>query len=214
MKKLFKRYTYTILRAILAVVIISVISIDCYGAQTAQQQLKTAVNKYLKGGISVTFSYSGAMGNGNGSLKSNGKKFALQTSSGSVWYNGINMWTYSPSTKETTLVRPTQSELAEANPITVLGNSTSTYSATFAKKQNKGSSTIVLTPRIKNSGIKRVVVILDAKLLSVKKIEVTSSDGNKTILNIKSLVSNQRHADTNFEYPSKKYPKVKVVDLR
>lgn len=124
------------------------------------------------------------------------------------------MWTYSPSTKETTLVKPTQSELAEANPLTVLSSSASNFNASFAPKQSKGTSTIILTPKAKRSGVKRVVVILNPTTLKPSKIDVTASDGSRTVLNIKSLSTNIAHSDATFKYPSKRYPKTKVVDLR
>lgn len=186
----------------------------CSAAGTAQEQLNQAVSRYMKSSLTATFSYSGSMGKGSGTLKSSGKKFALETTAGSSWYNGVNMWTYSPSTKETTLVKPSASELAEANPLSVLSSSATAFTASFAPKQTKGKSTIVLTPRTKRSGIKRVVVVLNAADYKPIKIDVTTSDGSTTVLNIKSISTAQKHSDTTFAYPAKKYPKVKVIDLR
>lgn len=198
----------------LTVMIALTMSVSSQGAVTAAQQLNSAVAKWLRGDITATFVYSGSAGKGTGTLKSSGTKFALQSSVTSVWYNGSNMWTYSPSTKETTLVKPSASEVAESNPVAVLSGSAAGFSASFAKKQTAGTSTIIMTPKSNKSGLKRVVVVLQASTLKPLKIDVTSADGSRNVLTIKSIATGQKHSATTFNYPSGKYPKVKVVDLR
>lgn len=183
-----------------------------FGAPTAAQQMQACAKRYLKGNLTVSFGYSGKMGRGSGVLKSSGNKFALETSAGSTWYDGKTMWTYSPKMKETTVVSPTKSEIAEANPIGLL-RSAAGFNARYAAKQTSGASAIVLTPKTSGTGVKRIVVVLDAKTLMPKKIDVTLSDGGTVALSVKSL-RNASHTAGTFVYPKNRYPKVKIVDLR
>lgn len=185
----------------------------CFGAPTAGQQMQSCVNKYLKGNLTVRFSYSGSMRRGSGTLKSSGSKFALETSAGSTWYDGKTMWTYSPKTGETAVVVPSRAEIAEANPIGLLRTAGS-FNAKYASRQTSGSTTIVLTPKSTGSGVRRVVVVLDAKTQKPKKIDVTLSDGGSTVLTVQSLRVGEAHPSSSFRYPKSRYPKAKIVDLR
>lgn len=199
---------------LLIVISIIFITVSASAAQTATQKLQQSVAKYLKSGVNATFTFSGSGGNGKGSLKSSGKKFVLESGTGSIWYNGVNMWTYSPSTKETTLTKPTAAEIAESNPLSILAGATTGFSASYAAKQATGTSTIILTPQSKRSGIKRVVVVLNETNLKPQKIEVTTSDGSKSTLNITTISSGQKHPGNIFVYPKSRYKNVKIVDLR
>ena len=86
-------------------------------AETAQSVLAKASAKVTgTKGMSCAFTLSASGRSVKGTLKSSGKKFALITPVSSSWFDGRNMWTYNPSSAETTLVNPTADEIAETNP--------------------------------------------------------------------------------------------------
>lgn len=184
-------------------------------AATAPQVLKTASDKVLKAkGISCTFTLAADGRKVNGSLKAVGKKFAISTPLGSSWYNGKDLATYNPSSKETTIVEPTASELAETNPLLYLGSYTKDYSAAFTKNMPKGKFVVVLTPKNKRAAIRKVVVTLNSRTYAPEKIEVTGSDNRATVVTVSAISYNASLGGSVFEYPKSKYPHAEIVDLR
>lgn len=90
-------------------------------AQTPVEVLDKAVNKInAAGSIDCKFTLTGDNGSVNGSLAAQGRKFRMTTPLGSSWYDGVNLWSSNPKTKEITLVNPSENEVREANPFSYL----------------------------------------------------------------------------------------------
>ncbi len=197
------------------VLLIGLASVFSVSAQTADAVLKkaaAAVNG--ANGLTASFTIDSGDHKLNGTLKSSGKMFALQTSATSTWYDGKSMWTYNPKTSETTLMTPTAAEVAESNPLSLVNSYSSSFTAAFAKTQSKGSKTIVLTPKSKKSGYKSVhVTIADGSSIPSKLVVIPSS-GQKLTVSISQVKLNQKLPSSTFTYPKSKYPKVEIVDLR
>lgn len=184
-------------------------------AETADGLLKKAAAAINgAGGLTASFSLDYGQQKMTGTLKASGRKFALQTQSTSTWYDGKNMWTYNAKTNETTLFSPTSQEVAEANPLSIVNSYSGTFTAAFAKTQAKGISTIVLTPKSKQTGYKSVHVSIPAGSSFPSKIVVIPSSGQKVTVTISQVKTNQKLAESTFLYPKAKYPKVEIVDLR
>ena len=185
------------------------------GEQTAPQLINACSAKIRQsGGITAGFSMTSDGHSVNGTLKTTGTKFALETPGTATWYDGKSMWTYNQSTGETTLVSPTPAELSEANPLLLITSKLSSFTATYAKTHPAGLKTIVLMPKSKGTGMKSIHVTVNPKtLLPVKMVAVPTS-GRAITIALNSVKTGQKHADSAFQYPKSKYPKVKVVDLR
>ncbi len=184
------------------------------GAVTAKQVLQQASSKLMKSpSISATFTYSGAGHNGSGSLTTSGKKFKVTTPGFSAWFDGTNLWTYSVSSKETTLVNPSASELAETNPLHYL-SSAAGGNCTFSKGDSKAKRIITVTPKSRKDGYKSATVELNGKTLLPSKITVKLTDGSVVNLNISRITVGKALPASNFTYPKNKYPKIKIIDLR
>lgn len=202
------RYVLTVLLLIGGV--FSVLS-----AETADGVLKrAAAGINTSGGLTASFTMTYGQQKMTGTLKSSGKKFALQTSSTSTWYDGKNMWTYNPKNNETTLMTPTPQEVAEANPLSLVNSYTASFTAAFAKSHTPGSKTIVLTPKSKQSGYKSVHVTIPDGSSFPTKLVVIPSSGQKVTVSISQVKSGQKLPETTFVYPKSKYPKAEIVDLR
>lgn len=165
-------------------------------------------------GISAAFTLDYGNQKLSGTLKSEGKMFALQTSASSTWYDGKSMWTYNPKTNETTLMTPTPTEVAEANPLSIVNSYTSSFTAAFAKTQKKGSKTIVLSPKSKNFGYKSVHVTIADGASVPSMIIVIPSSGQKMTVSITQVKMQQKFPSSTFAYPKSKYPKAEIVDMR
>lgn len=165
-------------------------------------------------GLSASFTLDYGSQKVTGTMKAAGKKFALQTSSTSTWYDGKSMWTYNSKNAETTLMTPTAQEVAEANPLSIVNSYSANFTAAFAKTQTKGSKTIVLTPKSKQSGYKSVHVTIADGSTFPSKLVVIPSSGQKVTVSITKITNGLKLPAATFVYPKAKYPKVEIVDLR
>lgn len=149
----------------------------------------------------------------SGKLYSKGKKFSLTSEMTSSWYNGKDLYTYDSSTGDTYVFNPTSSELAETNPLLYLSTA-SDYKVTGSKTARKGVETVVLLPKKSGSSVKSVSLELDPKTYLPKSITVRPASGAAVTVNISNLKLNGDINDATFEYPKKKYPKARLVDMR
>lgn len=189
-------------------------TLSSLGASSADMVLKESAAK-IKAAKGVDASFKLTMGGRSvtGTLKSSGNKFAISTSAGSSWYNGKAMWTYNPSSGETTVVTPTAAELAEVNPLVYLNSYSTNYTASFSKNKIQGQTTIILTPKKKRNAIKQVEIAIGGNKLP-SSIKITSSDGSASVVTISKLNLGSTIASSEFEYPKAKFPKAEIVDLR
>lgn len=184
-------------------------------AATATEIMDKAAGKAKSAkGISGTFSVTTSGKTFNGSIKASGSKFSFLTPMASSWYNGKNMWTYNASSKETTLVSPTASEIAESNPFEYLRTYSANYNAAFSNKKVAGKYIIMLIPKSKRNTIKSVEVTLNGKTLTPEKFVITPRSGASSTINVKTLEYSGAIKALEFEYPKNKYPGVQIIDLR
>ena len=172
----------------------------------------TAANssKGIKGSFSLTMSGKSL----TGKISVSKEKFTISTPVSSTWYNGTSMWTYNPSSKETTLVKPTAAELQEANPLTYLKTYATDFTPSFSNKKISGKYVVNLVPKSKRSGIKNIEVVIDSKTFKPNTFTITSRDGSKVILKMQTLQYGVSIPVSTFEYPKNKYPKIEIIDLR
>ncbi len=184
-------------------------------AETADGMLKKAASAINgSNGLTASFTLDYGQQKISGTLKASGRKFAIQTSTSSTWFDGKNMWTYNVKNSETTLMTPSPQEVAEANPLTLVNSYSSSFMASFAKGQTKGSKTIILTPKSKQSGYKSVHITIPDGSVYPSKLVIVPTSGQKVTVSISQVKSGQKLPDATFVYPKTKYPKVEIVDLR
>ncbi len=203
------------LKYIVGLVMVLGVAFSLSAAETADGMLKKAAAG-INGtsGLTANFTLDYGKQKVTGTLKAAGKKFVLESSATSTWYDGKNMWTYNKNNQETTLMIPTPQEVAEANPLSIVNTYSANFTAAFAKQQIRGCKTIVLTPKSKQSGYRSVhVTIADASTFP-SKIVIIPTSGQKMTVSVSKVVSGQKLPDATFVYPKSKYPKVEIVDLR
>ncbi|MDE7409103.1 MAG: outer membrane lipoprotein carrier protein LolA [Muribaculaceae bacterium] len=203
------------IKYLMMVVMALVMSVGVNAAETADALLrKAAAAVNGAGGLTASFTLDYGQQKVTGTLKASGKKFVLQTSSVSTWYDGKSMWTYNARNNETTLMTPTTQEVNEANPLSIVNTYSASFVAAFAKSQIKGCRTIVLTPKSKQSGYKSVHVTIPDGSAFPSKLVVIPASGQKVTVSISQVKSGQKLPDQTFVYPRSKYPKAEIVDLR
>lgn len=182
---------------------------------TAQQVVaKTASLVNGAKGLQATFTVSASGHSSKGSIKASGRKFTVEMPEVAYWYDGAALFTYNSRTSETTVVTPTASELAEANPLLYMNGIAGGYTAVFSKQKVAGRYVVEITPKSTKSGIRKIVATVNASTFYPEKVSVTGSGNVVSSLIVTSLKLNVSIPVSSFVYPKTRYPNAEIVDLR
>lgn len=183
-------------------------------ALTASEILQKGKDK-LSSAKTVTAGFSMKTGGAtvSGQLICKGNKFAITSNASSSWYNGVDLYTYLPSKSETTVFKPTASELSDVNPLLYL-NTSGNYNVTATKTKKAGMETVVLLPKKSGGSVKSVTIDLDSKTFLPKQIKILPSSGGSIEVTIRDIKLNSNISDSSFSYPKSKYPKARIIDMR
>lgn len=191
------------------------VSFSAEGAETAMQAINRTVSIISRtNGIKVKFSMSSGGHKASGDLKAAGTRFAISSPGYSTWYDGKTMWVHNSKANETTISVPTRSEVAETNPLALISANSKSFNAVFVKNPPKGCKVIKLTPKVKGTGVKRLLVTIGATNYKPSKIVVTPTGGQTTVFEIKSLDTSSGCRPSDFVYPKSKYKSAEMIDLR
>ena len=184
------------------------------GETAAQVMRRAAALMERAKGVRAEFTLTSGGRSAKGTLKSSAAGFSVVTGGYSSWYDGKNMWTYNPSTLETTLVVPTREELREVNPLMMVAGYEKDFTASYAKGGATGVYNILLTPKSNKTGLKSVTVTLDKHTYRPTSITVTPKSGAVSKVTVTTLATDVAFSKSDFTYPAKRYPKAEVIDLR
>lgn len=203
-----------ILKALFSVVMLTTgFAANAVTPSNVMQKAAAKINN--SNAISCTFTIAGnGSSSVSGTLTASKNEFSIITGASSVWYNGTSMWTLNPSTKEVTLTTPTQSEIAESNPLYYVRNYSSNYRLYFSKRTEKGSYLVLLNPIKSGSGIKAVEIAVNKSSYVPTRIIVRYDDDRRATVNLGNINYNANVSSTSFTYPASKYKGYELVDLR
>ncbi|MBD5195795.1 MAG: hypothetical protein HDS71_09730 [Bacteroidales bacterium] len=166
-------------------------------------------------GISCKFRITSDNNNLNGEFKSKGSSFYLETQAGKTWYNGVNMWTLNPGSKEITLVNPTSSEINEVNPFSYLSSYKSGYVVGFSKRKDSDRYLVVLNPKNgKKDNIKAIEVAINKKTMLPERFIIRDSHDRRTTVYITALATSYKSNSDMFVCPVGSFGDYELVDLR
>jgi outer membrane lipoprotein-sorting protein len=141
-------------------------------------------------------------------LTVSGVRYAIDTPSMKVYYDGTTQWTYLPEDAEVTLTRPTADEQAQVNPLAVL----TTLRHNF-KVALQGSNKATFTPKNPSqSEISRIVVTFDTATAWPTAVSLTSGGHTVNISGISITTSSTVPATGSFRFTAPKG--VTTIDLR
>lgn len=179
------------------------------------QVLDKAVGKLSKASsVNCNFRISADKNNINGSFKSSGSKFTLDSPVSKTWYDGKNMWTANPKSKEITLVNPSTQEIKEANPFAYLNSYKNNYIYAFSKRKENGHYLVVLNPKDKKSQIKAVEVAINEKTFLPERFIIRDRNNKITTILIESLSLKIDNPASAFVCPVSSMQDYEFVDLR
>ena len=190
-------------------------ALQVQSAESPSKLLDKAIAKISKASaVSCSFTVYGSGIKESGKLLSSGQKFRISTPTASTWYDGKNMWTANGSSKEITLVTPTQQEINEVNPFSYISGYKADYKVYFSKRKSDVDYLILLNPKRKNGEIKAVEIDLDKKSLIPRRFIVRDRNEKVTTISLTSVKLDNRVSDSAFVCPAGDMTDYELVDLR
>ena len=178
-------------------------------AQNGTQALDKVVGKFQQSnGISATFTLTvfnalnEPVEKQNGTIKLSGNKFYWNTTSMTVWYDGLQQWAYVKATEEVNLTEPTTEEIATVNPYILINN----YKKDFYIKTLKSKSS--------KESIDHIIIIINTTTWNPSSFKLYYSDRTYSIINLSKYATDQNFPDSTFVFNKKQYPKAELIDLR
>lgn len=182
---------------------------------TAEQVLSKTISVISNAkGVEANFKVYHSGYSGAGSVKTSGSLFNVTLPEVEVWYNGKDLYTYNKNTEETTVVIPTEEELAESNPLVYVTGAPKKYSVTYSTVKKNDRYVLELLPKNKNDDIKRITLTLRQSDFVPEKLVVEPKNGSPVSAEISSFKTSVFSKVSDFDYPRSKYPKVEIIDLR
>ncbi len=181
-------------------------------AQTAKSVLDQTASVLSRGCVVANFTAHGAMGNSNGNITVQGKKFVLTSPQARIWFDGKTEWSLAQGSGEVNVTNPSASEIAGINPINFINLYKQGYNSTLS---DKGATYEVhLTSSNKHNAIKEAYITITKSNHHPQSVRLRTNASNWSTINIASLQSVGKKNDAFFRFNAKDFPKVEVVDMR
>lgn len=190
-------------------------------AQSAREVLDAAAARMTaSGGVRAQFKatqYNGStpQEETSGTMLISGRKFQVQTSDITTWFDGTTQWAMMRNTGEVNVSEPTEEEQAAMNPSALVGIYKKGYSSKLRKGNLRGkpSYEVYLKAKSKQAAFSEIYVDVeqgsfDPLCFRAKK------DGNWMRLVINSFQAGLTLPAATFTFPAKDYPDIEVIDLR
>lgn len=201
------------IRSLIILMLLTVV-IPAFGITPEEVMRKTVSKLESASGISAVVSVKGGMGDASAMVLMDGNRSFMESPQvGKQWFDGVNMWTLNPKTKEVTVSRPDPSELLDANPLLYLKEYEGRYRLYFSKRKESGRYLVLLNPRGK-SDVKAIEVAVNNKTFLPERIILRSQDDVRSTVLISKLDLNRKFKAGEFNFPSNKYKDYEIVDLR
>lgn len=205
-----------IIKIIITIILILPQTISpCY-ALTAQSILNDAASQIKTNkGIYATYTFiSRQTGKQTGSIKISGNKFCIINPVVSTWYNGQYLWNVNHGSGEVTLSVPHKEELQMVNPYMLITSYASTYTPKLITSKIKNTNCILLTSKSKTNAIRKIIIYLHKSDNRPLRVDITDDSNQTSTIVITNYKVVNKFSPSEFVFPTKKFPKVKIIDLR
>jgi outer membrane lipoprotein carrier protein len=172
----------------------------------------TTINPKLKPGDSDAKYTS----NDDGQLYIKGKAFKIVMNGHEIYCDGKTIWSYSPKAKEAQ-VNDYEENQETFSPAKIFSAYKEGYSYQIKEKKNyegKNVTVVELAPTNHKVSFFKIDVGIDDATYDLLETKIYEKSGVRYIYKINKLSTATLLPDSFFTFDSKKYPGVKVVDLR
>lgn len=181
-------------------------------AETASSVMKHVVNAMSTKPLQASFTITASGVTQSGTLVMDRDRFVLKTDDLSTWWDGKTQWTYSPALKEVSVTNPGREELAEVNPLLILGSLSSGFASELTSS-TMGNYTLSMRPRQGADGIRSAIVSVNGTTWFPREITVDAG-GNRFVIKVKSIKTLKNIPAGTFQFNPRQYPGVEINDLR
>lgn len=151
----------------------------------------------------------------NGTFLMQGNKFVLNTNEMKVYFDGKTQWSYMPEINEVSITNPTEKELAETNPLSLLQAYRNKSTVRFApKSKSKTTHTVELLPKAKQSDFQKIVVVVNKTNNYPQSIQLTDKKGMMSTLTVSQFKTGIKTTNNTFTFITKNYKDIEINDLR
>lgn len=167
--------------------------------------------------LSITNGSGKIEGTKKGTVYIKGSKYRVNIAGQEIYSDGNNIWTYDKSANEVQITKfdPTSNTITPQKMFTNFYDKDFLYKLNGESKQGKRTlQEIELTPVDKSKTFFKVLVQIDKATKNIVSTKVFEKNGNRYIYIVTSMKTNNSLPDSLFNFDTKKYPQVEVVDLR
>lgn len=165
--------------------------------------------------VEVDYTIQSGDASAKGTIVIDGKRFRVRSEILDAWYDGTNQWSYSPQTKEVSITTPSEEELQQINPFSIIAAFRRNYNASYKQTDaNTKHRVVELTPKDKGSDITKVEISVPVGYLYPARIVVRISSGETLVINTSRIIRGKKFSDNDFVYDRGIYPDAEIIDLR
>ena len=141
-------------------------------------------------------------------------KFVLDMTEMKVWFDGKTQWAYIPQNNEVSITEPTEKELSETNPMSILSGYRAKSIIRFGKTKSAQNYCIEMIPKIKSSDIAKIEVQVNKSTQNLFSIKLTNKNGSTSLLALSNFQKGIKLQDSFFVFNPTKFKGVIENDLR
>lgn len=190
-------------------------AVTAWSAPSAQEVMRKAAAT-LTGSAGVTVRYNINASDGGryaGTAIVRGSAFYLDQGRYKTWYDGKTMTTLDASDNAATISTPTVAEVNQTCPTAYVTSWARSYTVAMAKRQPAKGYCVILTAKNSGAAARKAVLTVGANF-TPQKLVVSLKNGTAATITISSVRKGGASAANNFRFPSAKYRKVHITDLR
>lgn len=145
-------------------------------------------------------------------LKNN--QFYLEMEEAQVWFDGKIQWAFMKESNEVSITEPTEQELAETNPASILSAFKKVSRIQFGKVKSEKNHIVVMTPKTKNANFTKVEVHFSKTTGNLSFIFIQQKNGMTNQLSLFNYQKKVAVSQSTFVFDKTKFKGVTVNDLR
>lgn len=145
-------------------------------------------------------------------LKNN--QFYLEMDEAKVWFDGKTQWAFMKESNEVSITEPTEQELAETNPASILSAFKKVSKIQFGKVKSDKNHIVVMTPKTKNATFIRVEVQFSKATGNLSSIFIQQKNGMTNQLSLFNYQKKVAVGQNTFVFDKTKFKGIMINDLR
>ena len=209
------KFTYSI-----AILIFSIPGIFAQNNPDAERVINNLLNSAKTNAIKTNFKLSVTEKNALNSHSNSGtfilkaNKFVLEMDETKAWFDGKTQWAYMEQNNEVSITEPTDTELAQVNPMAILSGYKLKSNIRFGKSKSAQNYFVEMTPKQKNNDFTKIEVVVGKNTGNLVSIKMNLKNGSTMFLTLSNYQKGIKVTNDTFVFNKNKFKGVTINDLR